>query len=105
MAWRAVLILAQGGAVVADAVFDRKPNRDLIEKAATEAAAPFLGVWLDANPTVLCQRVAARQGGPSDATVDVLSRQLERKAEGTGWREIETSGPTQQVVRGILALE
>lgn len=105
MAWRTGLILAQGGAVVADAVFDRKPNRDLIQKAATEADAPFLGVWLDADATVLWQRVAARQDGPSDATVDVLARQLERKAAKTGWRKIDASGPTQQVVRSILALD
>jgi len=105
MVRRAGLILAQGGAVVADAVFDRKPNRDLIEKAASRAAAPFLGVWLDADPAVLWRRVAARQGGPSDATVDILARQFERKAAGTGWSEIDASGPTEQVVRSILALD
>jgi uncharacterized protein len=104
MTWRAGLILAQHGAVVADAVFDRKPNRDLIEKAAQEAGAPFAGMWLDADPTTLWQRVAARQCGPSDATVDVLSRQLERKAQGTGWKKVDANGQMRQVVQSILAL-
>jgi predicted kinase len=105
MAWRAGLILAQGGAVVADAVFDRKSNRDLIEKAAREVNARFTSIWLDADPATLWRRVAARQGGPSDATVDVLSRQLERKAEGMDWERIGAGGQTRQVVQSILALD
>ena len=43
MAWRAALILAEGGSVVADAVFDNAGNRELIEKAAREASVPFAG--------------------------------------------------------------
>ena len=41
MAWRASLILSEGGSVVADAVFDNAGNRELIEKAAREASVIF----------------------------------------------------------------
>jgi predicted kinase len=76
MAWRASLILAEGGSVVADAVFDNAANRKLIETAARDAGVPFAGVWLETDPSVLWQRVSARRHGVSDATVDILSRQL-----------------------------
>lgn len=89
MAWRAGLILAEGGAVVADAVFDRPTDRDRIEKAARERGLPFLGVWLEADPVVLWQRVNERKGGSSDATVDILSRQLQRTANQIGWRRVD----------------
>ena len=77
MAWRAGLILAQGGSVVADAVFDRPPNRERSRKTRASRGVPFAGIWLEADPTVLWHRVSKRTGGPSDATVDVLSRQLQ----------------------------
>nr|WP_280821852.1 bifunctional aminoglycoside phosphotransferase/ATP-binding protein [Mesorhizobium soli] len=104
MARRTSLILKEGGTVVADAVFDHKPDRDLIEKAARDAASPFLGVWLHADPLLLWQRVAARQGGPSDATVDVLSRQLQRRAEEPGWHRIDVEAAPTEISSSILAL-
>jgi uncharacterized protein len=57
MAWRASLILAEGGSVVADAVFDNAANRKLIETAARDAGVPFAGVWLETDPSVLWQQV------------------------------------------------
>lgn len=104
MAWRAGLILAEGGAVVADAVFDRPDDRARIERAATERGLPFLGIWLDAAPDLLWRRVDRRIGGPSDATVDVLSRQLERDAGAVGWRRLDAGRDPQQIVADILAL-
>lgn len=82
MAWRAGLILSQGGSVVADAVFDRPGDRERIEKEAANREMPLLGIWLEADPTVLWQRVEKRKSGPSDATVDILSRQLQRNTDG-----------------------
>ena len=81
MTWRAGVVLAGGGSVVADAVFDNRSNRDLIEKAACDFGVSFTGVWLDADPDLLRRRVSDRTEGPSDATVDVLSRQLQRRSE------------------------
>ncbi|TIW41870.1 MAG: aminoglycoside phosphotransferase, partial [Mesorhizobium sp.] len=74
MAWRAGLILSEGGSVVADAVFDRPADRDRIEKAASSRGVAFAGFWLEADPLLLWRRISERRGGPSDATVDVLSR-------------------------------
>ncbi|MER8373956.1 AAA family ATPase [Mesorhizobium sp. M1406] len=98
MAWRAGLILAEGGSVVADAVFDRPADRDRIEKAARDRGVAVAGFWLEADPLVLWQRVSERKGGPSDATIDILSRQLQRNATQSTWRKVDAGrGPTDIV--------
>lgn len=103
MAWRADLILAEGGSVVADAVFDRPADRLRIEQAARERRVPFLGIWLDVSPDVMWRRVEQRRGGPSDATVDILSRQLERDAGAITWRRLNAARRPAQVVSDIVA--
>ena len=102
MEWRAGLILSQGGSVVADAVFDRPAHRERIGKQATDRRLPFLGIWLEADPAVLWQRVGARRGGPSDATVDILSRQLQRHVNGITWRRVDAARTPVDVVADIL---
>jgi aminoglycoside phosphotransferase family enzyme/predicted kinase len=104
MAWRAGLILSQGGAVVTDAVFDRKAHRESIEKEAGDRALPFLGIWLEADPTVLLQRIKERKGGPSDATVDILLRQLQSQADGVTWHRLDAARRQADVVTNILDL-
>ncbi len=104
MAWRAGLILSEGGTVVADAVFDRLPDRERIAEVAQARAVPFGGVWLDADPALLWERVRDRTGGPSDATVDVLSRQLARKVACDDWERLDASATTGEIVDAILSL-
>jgi len=102
MAWRAGLILSEGGTVVADAVFDRRHDRERIEAVASMRSVPFRGIWLDADPALLWERVRDRAGGPSDATVDVLARQLARKAACDDWEKIDAAAETAAIVRAIL---
>lgn len=104
MAWRAGLILSQGGSVVADAVFDRAADRERIGAEASERELPFLGIWLQADPAVLWQRVRERRSGPSDATVDILSRQLQRHADGISWHKVDSARETDAVVSDILRM-
>jgi len=104
MAWRAALILAEGGSVVADAVFDRPVDRTRIEHSAGDRHVPFHGVWLDVSPDVMWRRVDQRRGGPSDATVDILSRQLQRDAGKINWHRLDAARPPAVVVTDILAL-
>ncbi|RUX28799.1 aminoglycoside phosphotransferase [Mesorhizobium sp. M7A.F.Ca.US.011.01.1.1] len=98
MAWRAGLILAEGGSVVADAVFDRPADRDRIEKAASSRGVACSRFWLDAAPPVLWQRVTERQIGPSDATIDILSRQLQRNATQSTWRKVDADRKPADIV-------
>ncbi|MDX8530763.1 AAA family ATPase [Mesorhizobium sp. VK25A] len=104
IAWRAELILTEGGSIVADAVFDKPEDRDRIERAASKTNVPFAGFWLAADPSVLWRRVGERNGGPSDATVDILSRQLQRDAGPLTWREIEADRKVAEITAEMLAL-
>jgi predicted kinase len=102
MSRHAELILAQGGSVVADAVFDDPDNRHLMEAAAAKTDASFQGIWLEANPELLWQRVRERAGGPSDATTDVLSGQLARKPADITWRHLDASKEPDAIAAAIL---
>jgi aminoglycoside phosphotransferase family enzyme/predicted kinase len=88
-------LLAAGRAVVLDATFIQPELRARVEEAAIGAGAPFHGVWLEAAPEVLAQRIEAREGDASDATVATLRMQLERDVGPIGWVRIDASGPAQ----------
>ncbi|CDN52714.1 Hypothetical protein RG1141_CH03500 [Neorhizobium galegae bv. officinalis bv. officinalis str. HAMBI 1141] len=102
MARHAELILTQGGSVVADAVFEDPDNRHLMEAAAAKTDASFQGIWLEADPELLWQRVHERTGGPSDATTDVLSGQLARKPADITWRHLDASKEPDAIAAAIL---
>ena len=68
--------LAAGCAVVADAVFLQGHERRRIETVAREAGATFRGVWLEAPPETLRDRIAGRRDDASDADGRVLDLQL-----------------------------
>ncbi|ESY91829.1 bifunctional aminoglycoside phosphotransferase/ATP-binding protein [Mesorhizobium sp. LNHC209A00] len=104
MAWRAGLILSESGSVVVDAVFDKPADRERIEKAARSRAIRFSGFWLEADPLVLWQRVSERKGGPSDATIDILSRQLQRNATQSSWQKINADGKLADTVAELRRL-
>ena len=102
MAWRAGLILSEGGSVIADAVFDRQTDRERIERTARDRGLPFAGFWLEADPVILWQRVSERSGGPSDATVDILSRQLQRNAIQSAWLSIDAARKPADIVADLV---
>jgi predicted kinase len=88
-------LLDAGRAVVVDATFIQPDLRARIEALAAEAAVPFHGVWLEAAPEVLAERIEGRQGDASDATVATLRMQLERDVGAIGWVRVDASGPAQ----------
>ncbi|NRQ12920.1 bifunctional aminoglycoside phosphotransferase/ATP-binding protein [Ensifer sesbaniae] len=105
MARRSLALLKAGGSVVADAVFDRLANRQLIEGAAKSAGVQCKAVWLDAGTSILRKRVANRDGGPSDADLSVLARQISGEREGLTWRMINAEQGVDKIVQEILETE
>lgn len=103
MGSRAGAILASGGAVVVDAVFDRVAERRRIERCASDLEVPFTGIWLEADPDTLRRRVSERRGGPSDADVGVLLKQLQRDTGEITWRRVNAARPPAAVVEDILS--
>lgn len=108
MAERAATLLSQGVSVVADAVFDRPEDRSRMRAAAdtatatATAGAQFTGIWLDADAALLRSRVDKRAPGVSDATLDVLARQLERRPDVTDWQTISADQPLEALVSAAL---
>ena len=90
---RSMEALGQGAAVIVDAVYSTEDERAAIAQVAREKGVPFLGLWLDADPEILRQRVLARPKGPSDANVGVLEAQLARGAGRIDWVRLDCTRP------------
>jgi hypothetical protein len=73
---KARLALSAGHAAIVDAVYVDADERAGIEAVAAELGVPFQGLWLEAGARQLMDRVAAREDDASDATPDVVRRQL-----------------------------
>ncbi|HYD31420.1 MAG TPA: AAA family ATPase [Azospirillaceae bacterium] len=95
---RAGVALRAGHGVVADAVHARAEEREAIERVADEAGVPFTGVWLDAGSEILVRRVAARMHDASDATQEVVRRQLAYDLGDVSWLRVDASGDFPLVV-------
>jgi uncharacterized protein len=90
---KAATVLATGYAVIVDAVHSAPHERAAIARVAEAANAPFVGLWLDAPDKVLKDRVTARTGDASDATTDVVARQLEYDLGDISWHRLDADGP------------
>lgn len=97
--------LAAGQSVVVDAVFAKPADRARIAKVATDAGAPFDGVWLDAPTEVLKARVSARTGDASDATPAVVERQTAEPIGALEWHRVAADAdPAEVLARARTAL-
>ena len=101
---RVAAALAAGHSVIADAVFLKAAERARIRDLATRAGVPFLGLWLEAPSAALAARVAARTGDASDATVEVVERQLAEDAGAVDWIRIDASGTLGETLEAALAV-
>lgn len=95
---RARLALTAGHAVIADAVFASPRERQAIEGVAKRAGVPFTGLWLEAPVRLMEERLAARRRDASDATPEILRRQLGHRLGAIGWCRIDTSGDIDSVL-------
>ncbi|MFL5281128.1 MAG: AAA family ATPase [Rhodopila sp.] len=78
-----------GHGVIVDATFlDTAMRRDLSD-AMRAASVSFTGIWLQAPLHVLEQRLEARRGDASDATVAVLRRAAAADPGAGGWLAVD----------------
>ncbi len=110
MAEIASTVLSSGHAVVLDATFRQQRHREAVEAVAGRIGVAFAGIRLDADRHILEERVRRRRGDVSDATVEVLHRQLEGPGETTNWTAIDAAKPLdavshdcQEAIRRLLA--
>jgi aminoglycoside phosphotransferase family enzyme/predicted kinase len=92
--------LAAGHSVIADAVFQRAPERD----ALAALGHGFTGFWLEAPLDLLRARIAARTGDASDATPEVLAATAARDAGEIAWNRLDAAAAPEEVARKILDL-
>ena len=104
LAARARAALAAGHAVIADAVFARQGDRETIAAVAREAGVPFSGVWIDAPPEALTRRIADRPVDASDATADVLARQLQSGTGSIDWHRLDGAADASTVLERARAV-
>lgn len=101
LADRARTILEGGGVAVVDAVFDRAEDRTAMEAMAADLGVSFTGFWLEAPADVLKARILARGQGDSDATPDVLDRQLCRDPGPVNWTRLNAASPLQELTAQV----
>lgn len=99
---KAMIALQAGHTVIVDAVFLDQAERSAIEQIATDAAAPFAGLWLEADEERLVERVSARKGDASDATADVVHHQLGHLAGPVNWHKINADGALEETIERSL---
>ena len=93
---KAEVALAAGHTVIVDAVFARPRERDGIANLATILEVPFRGLWLEANPKLMEERVDARVNDASDADIAVVRFQLRLDLGPIGWSRVDASGTPEE---------
>lgn len=100
--------LQAGQAAIADAVFARPEERSAINQVARRRGVPFEGIWLEASPDLLKQRITARANDASDADAAVAEAQAHYDIGGVDWHKVRADAAREVVadkVRTILVGE
>ena len=96
--------LNAGFSVILDATFREKAERDAATALSLSRHVPFSGIWLEATPELLLARVSARQADASDATPQVVTKQLEEPRGSIDWARLDASGPLYKLKDAALRL-
>lgn len=100
----ATRVLHGGCSVIVDGVFLKECERRAIEAVAHDSGVPFAGIWLEAAPEILKQRVVSRSNDPSDATADVVEFQHRQTPGILNWAVVETAGSVGEIAERVLSL-
>jgi aminoglycoside phosphotransferase family enzyme/predicted kinase len=99
---RALMALQAGQAVIVDAVHAKPAEREALAALAAKEGVAFTGLWLEAPPEVMRQRVASRTRDVSDATPPVVDTQLTYDIGKQDFEVIDATLPFEQVVASCL---
>ncbi|HEX3498711.1 MAG TPA: AAA family ATPase [Stellaceae bacterium] len=90
--------LACGRSVILDAVAADPAERTGFAEIAAAAGLPFTGLWLEAPPALLEERIRKRRNDVSDATTDVLRQQLGWNIGPLDWIRVSVGGDLARCV-------
>lgn len=85
---RAETALQAGHSVIVDAVFAKPDERRAMAMLAARLGVSFQGLWLEAPLCIMRSRVADRTGDASDATPDIVMRQMAYRLGDIAWTKI-----------------
>jgi aminoglycoside phosphotransferase family enzyme/predicted kinase len=97
-------LLLAGGSVILDAVFLRPGERAAAEALARDLQVDFRGFWLEAPPEILAARIEGRRGDASDATVEILRRQLALPTGPIAWRRVDVGGAPAAALAAVTEM-
>lgn len=101
---RATHVVSSGHSAIADAVYARPADREAIERVATAAHVPFVGVWLEAPESVLTARSEQRHLDASDADAAVIRGQLMQDTGAITWHRIDASRAPDHVQGAVVEM-
>jgi uncharacterized protein len=89
---KAAVGLAAGYSVVVDAVALMAEERSSFAEVADAAGVPFSGLWLEARPETMANRIRGRVRDASDASPEILAEQLRHDPGKIDWVRIDAGG-------------
>ncbi len=101
---RALEALMGGQAVIIDAVHAKPEERQAIAALAIGDGVPFTGIWLEASPEIMRERIGGRSADVSDATATVLEQQLEYDLGAQDFAVVDAGRPVDDVAADCLRL-
>jgi hypothetical protein len=103
---KAAVGLAAGYTVIIDAVALTAEERNSFAEVARAAAVPFSGLWLEARPEAMANRIRERVRDASDASPEILAEQMRHDTGKIDWVRIDAGGGPEDclaVARPALA--
>jgi aminoglycoside phosphotransferase family enzyme/predicted kinase len=89
---KAAVGLAAGYTVIIDAVALMAEERNSFAEVARAAAVPFSGLWLEARPDAMANRIRGRVRDASDASPEILAEQLRHDTGKIDWVGVDAGG-------------
>jgi hypothetical protein len=84
-------------------VHAKEEEREAIATLADKMGVAFTGIWLEAPRKTLRQRVGSRKGDVSDATPEIVDRQLAYDLGTQSFAVVDAGKPLEQVIQSCLA--
>jgi predicted kinase len=98
---RASQVVRSGHGAIVDAVHASRADRQAIERLASDASVPFIGLWLEAPETVLIERAKRRRFDSSDADETVIRQQHSQDSGAIDWHRIDASVSADSILRSV----
>ncbi len=98
---KAATTLAAGYTAIIDAVSLLPEERRAFAEVAAKAGVAFTGIWLQADVDAMAERIRERRRDASDATAEVLARQLQQDPGPINWTRIDARGSVEQCLADV----